>query len=154
MKQLSNVEISKMRQLADFLETVPAEDFDLSLWVSQEEMPPKLAFFGLIERDPGCGFAGCAIGWAAHSGLFPGLRLSRRKDDDKLTPQYGGATEWRAVAKLLGISERASEFLFSIDMYADDPEPADVCQRLRRYADIVEARLARKLDRPALRVVA
>lgn len=42
-------------KLADLLETVPARHFDMS---------------GFVDHKPGCGTAGCALGWAALSGKF------------------------------------------------------------------------------------
>lgn len=148
MKQLSNVEIGKMRQLANFLETVPPEDFDLEGWVQQTGQPVPM-FFGLIHRQPACGFAGCAMGWAAHTELFPGLRLTRDKKD----VCYAGFTGYDAVMALLGISENISYFLFSPSMYRDDAAPGHVARRLRRFVEIVERRMNRKQATP-LRIVA
>jgi len=59
MKMLSKVDIERIYKLAHFLETVSSQDFDLTIW-------------GTRVRD-GCGFAGCAIGWAAYAKLFSGL---------------------------------------------------------------------------------
>lgn len=149
MKQLNQVEIGRMRKLADFLETVPPEDFDLDGWVQQLPQGPKSIFFGLIHRHSGCGFAGCAMGWAAHSQIFSGLRLTRDGDDIA----YRGFTGYDAVYALFGIGENQGFFLFSDRRYADDAEPGHVARRLRIFADKVERRLART-QAPGLRVVA
>lgn len=148
MKQLSNVEIEKMRQLADFLETVPPEDFDLDGWV-QRSGDPSSVFFGLIKRRSACGFAGCAMGWAAYTEFFPGLRLTRDKKDIA----YAGFTGYDAIKALLGINENQGYFLFSPNMYCDEAQPGHVARRLRLFAERVERRLARK-NPIALRVVA
>lgn len=145
MQQLRAVEIGKMRQLADFLETVPPEDFDLGRW--RERAPIDAIRIGPITLRKGCGFAGCAMGWAAHSGIFPGLRLS-----PKGTLTYRGATEFEAVAKLLSLTPWTAYFLFHKDSYQQHADPAHVADRVRRFAAIVERTLNRTGAR--LRVVA
>lgn len=145
MKQLSKVEIGKMRQLADFLETVPPDRFVIERWEAQEELPAKTALFGLIELQPACGFAGCAMGWAAHSKLFPGLSLGYLPEFDFPSLFYKGATDFDAAAKLLGISERSAIFFFHPDRYKGYVDPDHVAQRLLRFADKVESRLKRAL---------
>lgn len=141
MKQLSKVEIGKMRQLADFLETVPVKDFDLSVWVQELEQPPTTYLFGLIQTDPGCGFAGCAMGWAAHSELFDGLHL------EGWLIKYKGYTDLEATMKVFGITKRAVDYLFTTWFYKTkfETEPGHVADRLNRFADIVEARLKRAM---------
>jgi hypothetical protein len=141
MKQLDRVEIEKIRQLADFLETVPPEDFDLDGWVQRQQREPSSILFGLIQRHPGCGFAGCAMGWAAHSGIFPGLRLTHDQEDIV----YGGFTGYDAVEALLGIEYSHASFFFSHTMYSVIAEPGHVARRLRRFADKIESRRAGKL---------
>lgn len=148
MKQLSQVEIGRMRQLADLLEAVPPSSFTLDDWEAQPETPAKTMLFGLIELEPACGFSGCAMGWAAHSGLFPGLSI----DDGVLV--YRGYSSFRAAAKVMGVTENVAHFLFDPSLYEDAcPEPGDVAERLRRFADKVERRLMRKSE-PTLRLVA
>lgn len=149
MKQLARVEIERMRQFADFLETVPPREFDLNEWEAREATAAKTMLFGLIKLEPACGFAGCAMGWAAHSNAFEGLILIEGE------PVYKGFGGYRAAQKLLGIKSNAAHFLFGPERYAvDDPEPGHVAARLRKFADKVESRLKRA--RPsslALRVV-
>lgn len=152
MKQLDRVEIEKMKQLADFLETVPPEDFDIDAWVTREPMPRQIEkrWFGLVEKEvePACGFAGCAMGWAAFSGLFDGLRVL----GDWEGIGYRGATDFRAAELLFGINNNNSLFLFSPD-FDDQPEPWDVAERLRRFVEKVESRKHRR-NRSKLRLVA
>lgn len=137
MRQLSNVEIGRLRALADLLDTVPAERFDLESWA--------------VQLNEGCEFAGCAVGWAAHSGIFPGLRFDTGIDCGAhascVVVDYkdrGGVwLGWEAVEALFGISRQASEFLFSLNFYDHPfgPTPMVVARRLRRFADKVEGRL-------------
>lgn len=168
MKQLSKVEIGKMRQLADFLETVQPSSFDLSSWVVSPYAPAKTYLWGLIQTQPECGFAGCAMGWAAHSKLFPGLYL-----DQGWIVTYKGQQDFDAVVKLFGITKRNADFIFTTDGYkayknGGGVTPGMVADRLNKFADKVESRLKRAvlkeerrrnlltspLDRGALRVVA
>ena len=156
MKQLDRVEIGKMRQLADFLETVPPNDFDLRVWEKRAARSRRVALFGLIERDPGCGFAGCAVGWAAYSGLFPGLTMSMNTKDYKVAarePVYRGQTNWAAVMRLLGLSKNFTHFLFSGDFYKTRATPGMVADRLRAAADRIES-LRTRGSVPKLRLVA
>jgi hypothetical protein len=151
MKQLSNVEIGRLRALADLLDDVPPNRFDLDGWA--------------VQLNEGCGFAGCAVGWAAHSGIFPGLRFNTGIDcgahascvdviyeEDEKDIWKG----WVAVEVLFGLTFRSAGFLFSLDHYPDflGPTPRVVARRLRRFADKVEGRLRlrkarRKLARAA-----
>jgi hypothetical protein len=145
MKQLHKVEIEKMRQLADFLETVPPEEFDLSVWQLRAEQPRKTLLFGLIETNPGCGFAGCAMGWAAHSTLFPGLRLTRIRGTARpyWEPSYRGHVNWAAVELLFGLTVRFSAYLFRRARYKGHASPGQVADRLRAAAERIERWKAR-----------
>ena len=146
---LQKVEIEKMRKLAEFLETVPPEDFDLSEWVEREQRDPKSILFGLVILRRACGFAGCAMGWAAHSGIFPGLRLT--SDGESIT--YAGLVGFEAVERLFGIGKNQSCFLFHSFRYEGHADPGHVAKRLRRFAEIVERRIKRK-NKPSMSVVA
>jgi len=136
MDQLLRVDTRKMRDLADFLETVPPEDFSLADWQSQT--PRREISIGPIVLRTGCGFAGCAMGWAAYSGKFEGLRISRE------TIRYRGLSGMRAAAKFLNVTETVAEFFFDESWYGGVAEPADVATRLRRFAEKVEARVGHR----------
>lgn len=144
MKMLAAVELQKMRDLSDFLETVPPEDFNLAHWRERSAVAP--ISLGPITLRRGCGFAGCAMGWAAEAGLFPRLRISKGGDIC-----YRGATGFEAAAKLLGVTPNQSWYFFSEHAYAWHADPADVADRMRRFVEIVERRLARS-ERPMLRL--
>ncbi len=148
MKQLHKVEIGKMRQLADFLETVPPEDFDLAKW--RLRSPVSAIRLGPITLRQGCGFAGCALGWAAHMEVFPGLTLGAKDN----TVYYRGYSEFRAAATLFEVNTETAVFLFHENSYWPGyVEPGDVAERLRRFAEIVERRIARHTV-PRLQLVA
>ena len=142
MRQLSNVEIGRLRALAVLLDTVPAERFGLESWASRT-----------VGSE--CGFAGCAVGWAAHSGIFPGLRFDTEIKFGAV-PSYADMAYkdrrwvwigWEAVVALFGINQHVAEFLFHLDFYYKHPlgpTPRVVARRLRRFADKVEGRLKPK----------
>ncbi len=156
MKQLQNVKVARMRQLANYLETVTPDQFDLSRWESEAYVPARTLLWGLIEIQPACGFVGCAMGWAAHSKLFPGLAITANG-----VLYYKGSSAFHAAAKVFNISIRSAEFLFTPEMYKDGDftEPGVVADRLNRYADKVESRRNRdrftpKPTKPKLELVA
>lgn len=70
-------------KLADLLETVPAKQFDMSLWASFDPDSQP-------EAGHSCGTVGCAMGWAAVSGQFQdqGLSYGLQFDDSE------GQTRW------------------------------------------------------------
>lgn len=146
MKQLAGVEIEKMKQLADFLETVPPADFDLSEW--QVQSPISQIALGPIIFRHGCGFSGCAMGWAAYSEIFPDLYIDRNQE-----LCYRGASNMDAAAKLLGVTHAAACYFFADWEYDTQPSPDDVAKRLRRFAEKVESRLQPR-KKPALHLVA
>lgn len=162
MKQINAIEVDKMLQLADFLETVPVEGFNLFQWTAREERPRTTSFFGLIERDPGCGYAGCAMGWAAHSGLFEGLKLVTVPSEIRRAHggipvhniTYKGYLDMDAAAKLFGITARTAYFFFHPQRYEtkNGTVPGQVSERLRAFVDKVDAIKART-NRPGLRLV-
>lgn len=143
MKMLEQVRLDHVRELAAFLEAVPPEDFDVSAsW--QTIAPVDAIRLGPITFRKPRGFAGCAMGWAAYSGKFSGLRLSR--DGDLI---YRGYSDFRAAEVFLGVTESMVDFLFDHANYAlDHVDPGDVAARLQRFAGIVEARLSRRRSTP------
>lgn len=149
MTMLAKVDLEKCERLAAFLETVPPGDFDLTYWRSVE--PVSAIKLGPIVLRHGCGFAGCAIGWAAYSGIFPGLRLEK-KGKTGARPVYAGFTEFRAAAALLGVNESQAVYFFDPDSYSDKAEPGDVADRIRVFVTKVRRRLMRR--NPVLRAVA
>lgn len=150
MAKIFDVEVVRLRALADLLGRVPEKDFDLSSWVGQEPKEAVTKFFGLVEVQPACGFAGCAVGWAVHTKLFPGLVFAPSLSDPEIMvpamyDRTGNmvARGWAAVEKLFGISSSMAEYLFMSDHYKVHATPEMVASRLRRLAAKVEAIRAR-----------
>ena len=152
MKQLHLVDTAKLDKLADFLETVPEEAFHFETWQTQAYKPSLK--IGPITLREGCGFAGCAIGWAAHSKLFKGLELFVADifTPSWIIPCYNGMQGFEAVADLFGIDYDRACFLFDPDHYPyredeyGDQEYAtadEVKTRIRRFAAKVRGRVSR-----------
>lgn len=123
----------RLLKLADFLETVPAEAFDIVEWQSQPASKPE------GERPGQCGFAGCAVGWAAHGKLFRSFKINKAgklrygPDDDALR-------SWVAVDTVFGFTPSSIWFgspeathLFAAQSYPDDPTPKQVAKRIRAF---------------------
>jgi hypothetical protein len=174
MSMFDHVETGRLTQLADFLESVPPADFNIHEWTERAYEAPspaeKFLFFTITPASPGCGFAGCAMGWAAHARLFPGLTLQRG------TPTFKGAMGYPAADKLFGLAPgtrrkmklfvdrrgtiattNTAFYLFGADQaYKHNPQPADVADRIRRFVAKVESRKARnaaRVERPTLHLV-
>lgn len=92
-------------QLADHLDTVDPDTFDMEIWRRDE--PPK-----------SCGFAGCAIGHAIGLPGFEDLKLARA-DIYALDyyPVYGSYTNVNAVGSFFGISPYDAARLFDPYFY-------------------------------------
>src|SRR4051812_40189361 len=142
MKQIANIEIIRLKALADLLDTVEDHEFTLEHWVQDHPRDRKTTLFGLIETDPGCGFAGCAMGWAAHQGIFPDFQVRRYGQHDVY---YGNLRDWDAVNAVLGFPKKShmSLYLFGRLSYKTYASPALVAYRVRRFVAKIEAIRAR-----------
>ena len=106
-----------LKTLADHLDKVPDENFDMGVWQCRHE----------------CGFAGCAIGHAQGLPGFEGLKFELT-GPGLFTPVYDGLQSWKAVARLFGpIRYSSVVYLFSASSYPDDVTPAIVAARIRRF---------------------
>ncbi len=118
----------RLLKLADFLETVPRRAFDLSLWVSRRASKPE------GKRPGDCGFAGCAIGWAAHTKMFRGLHL------ENSYLKYYDFDGFEAVDNLFGFkrqlfsSSAEGQYLFDTRTYPRGAvTPKQVAKRIRQF---------------------
>lgn len=100
----------RLLKLADFLETIPKHVFTIHAWEARAAYKPEGKKLGE------CGFAGCALGWAAHVKLFRGLDMMggephyRTKGED-----YWG---FHAAEELFEICEYEARHLFNGDYYS------------------------------------
>jgi hypothetical protein len=150
MKQLQRVDIAKLKTLAKFLETVPVDQFDLGDWELSPYKPAKK--FGPFTIQKECGFAGCAMGWAAHAKLFDGFRFDRFDDiDEDPDVQYGDLYfGWDAVASLFNLKERQCFFLFAEPSYDDRPPSREVANRIHKFVKKIESRIIRYKSKQAI----
>lgn len=116
----------RLLKLAAFLETVPAKAFSINSWQARKATKRE-------GKRPGtCGFAGCAVGWAAHAKLIPGLTL--RGDFCGVWPDYEGLRGFMAVQKAFDISRFQAELLFIATSYPGrDPTPQEVANAIRNF---------------------
>jgi len=144
MKQIAAIKLERFVALANLLDAVPAKDFSLRKWVQRMPRVQRTMLFGLMEIQPACGFVGCAMGWAAHEKIIPGLELY----DNNLIYEENGQRaliSWEAVMAAMGIvgNTKFAEYLFYSTSYKTDPPPARVAKRLRRFIRKIEAIRAR-----------
>lgn len=115
----------RLLKLADFLETVPEQAFTLDAWEARAASKPE------GDKQGECGFAGCAMGWAAHAKLFPGLILENGSPvyrvNDYVRLGFG------AAEVVFDIPFSSAVWLFYRQHYTVDPTPADVAQRIRTF---------------------
>lgn len=151
MRQVDAVKLDNIYRMADMLDEVKPWEFDLSRWVSQTPRAAK-KFLGLLTTDPGCGFAGCAMGWAAHQRIFSGLSLTFSNVYPHGAVTYiqnncSTANGFTAAANIFSISYRSAEYFFHPQSYSVysvmEVSPAMVAARLRRFAAKIETIRAR-----------
>lgn len=119
------INAERLLKLADYLETVPRDHFNMSKWSE--------------DKPSGCGFSGCAIGWAAHGKLFPGLSLVRVRKPvtQNFHPRYvkrgrvRGTTGFRGVGVCFSISAWQASRLFTEDRISKTPK--QVAKRIRQF---------------------
>ena len=115
---MAKINAKRLLKLADYLETVPRERFDMGDW--DTTYPDERKF---------CGFSGCAIGWAIEGNLFEGLAFD--ENDEIRQPKYKGLFGFPAVAKVFDMpGDVAREELFGAHIESD---PHQVAARIRKF---------------------
>jgi hypothetical protein len=104
----------RLLKMADFVETIPRKDFAMEI-------------FG---ETTACGTVGCALGWAAHTKLFRGLRQTT---ETYLKPAYRGRCGFDAAEVLFDISRHQVEGLFR--WHTTNETPKQVARNIRRFVE-------------------
>lgn len=147
--------------LADKLETVPRDHFDLRDWWLEDgrgrdrtEVINLYTERGDLTGRTVCGYAGCAMGHAAQMPEFQRRGLSLDELDDHrgvrsmnicyLTPGNKLRRGFSAVESLFNIDFDQALHLFHADSYPADEitDPAAVARRIREF--VANVRQARK----------
>lgn len=120
--------------LADFLDTVPPEKFDLKDWYISGDVD--------FEHGPSpynCGTTACAIGWATAIPEFQAAGFAIYLDNplfiDHGLLNEAQFTGWDAVERFFGLTYTEAQVLFSASYYnlADIRDPVAVAERLREF---------------------
>jgi len=114
----------RLLKLAQFLKTVNPNNFDMRRWI----------------KDPNCGTACCAMGWAGSIPEFrlDGLMSGWFKGDDELFyrspegPIYDG---WEVPDKFFEISGEESRYLFDENRYSMGVSPNTVASRIESFVN-------------------
>jgi hypothetical protein len=116
--------------LANFLDTVPLNKFNLDSWRDGRVEDWYEGFTGVTDQDladVSCGTTGCAIG---HACAIPEFIEKGLVWGD--CPVYEGYTAWDAVCEFFEISPLMARTLFSEDLYSHGSRgPKDVAERIR-----------------------
>ena len=113
----------RLKTLAAFLLTVPEEKFDLSVWVKLTRDTPS----------PECGFAGCAVGWAAQIPEFKALGFGLGGILESC-PEFEGRHSWQAVEDFFGLRFNDCANLFTSVAYNEyHATPKEVSERITQY---------------------
>lgn len=103
---------NKLNQLADFLETIKADRFNMNFWAS-----------GQLNE---CGTIGCAVGWATQ--IFPELKLveTHGVGETYLIVCFNGLLGFDALTEFFRITYAQSSYIFDPDYYPSRLVPKDL----------------------------
>ena len=121
----------RLLRLAEFLDSLPPEKFDLAYWGDQSSP---------------CGTVACACGWACLLPEFQaeGLKVNIYTEDEKryatgtFAPVYGSNRGVEAMMEFFDISSDDFDDLFLDDSYPEydrggKTPPSDVAERIRHF---------------------
>jgi hypothetical protein len=125
-------------KLADFLERIPPDRFYMEEW---ETDSAERNFDGTFD----CGFAGCALGWAAHANLIYGLHMEDssvhfHKWSDVWPEEFSIYEGFAAAMEAFEIDSTLARHLFDPRQYPQSYskggksiriKPSDVAERIR-----------------------
>src|SRR5271166_2850595 len=126
----------RLLTLANYLETVPPEKFDLAIWVE-------------YDKETKCMTAACAVGHACSIPEFisAGLHMEDGyKDVDTCPiPVFGQDAAWNAVYRFFDLTLRDALYLFDECSYMENNErfieaitPQDVADRIYAFIGDVD----------------
>ncbi len=133
--------IERLTRLANFLETVPREHFDLSWWSAEASTGHR------------CGTFACAGGWACAIPEFreAGLRAGRSSihpgPGGTGVPLFEGFEGYHALRKFFGLTELQEDWIFNPDFYPwrKHGDPMAVVKRIRSMVKRAEKRVKRRV---------
>jgi hypothetical protein len=104
----------RLLKLADFLDTVPAEQFDLSSWK--------------------CSTTACAVGWACTIPEFQDEGLRSANMAHAGLPLFDNKSGWDAVNAFFAVTDEQADHLFYDLNYPNRHRttPAEVANRIRK----------------------
>lgn len=133
---LSETTRTRLQTLLDFLRTVEPDRLRMAQWTNQL----------YLNKEPSCGFAACAIGWAGQIPEFNALGFTCSP-----APRFSNETtleiDWAAVETFFELSGKAAEYLFGMWTYnydadgqvelgeSEEPGHENVLKRIRHFLD-------------------
>lgn len=118
-----------LTKLANFLDKVPEDRFNIHEWIVEQAESDFNEKFD-------CGFAGCAIGWAVHAKVVPGLEWCNGEPSYRY--EFGWVVGWSAVRLAFDIDDLIASKLFTGTTYEGICTPADVAKRIRQFVETGE----------------
>ena len=113
----------RLAKLADFLETVPEDKFNMNVWANLFNYRSKLG---------DCGTAGCALGWATK--IFPELELRWDGGSPYILLSSTSAGGLQAANTFFEIDISVSKDIFMAESYHSFPiTPQQVAAKIRSY---------------------
>ena len=111
----------RLLKLADYLETVPRENFDMGFWAKREF------------RGQECATTACAGGWATN--VWPRHLQIVRAGDRQASVLHvaSGRMNYGAVAEFFGLEYGEARALFAPGWFDFEETPAQVARRLRAF---------------------
>jgi hypothetical protein len=108
----------RLLKLADFLDTLDENRFNLRGWVSEDFEPNK------------CGTVACACGWAGV--IFADEGFTLNNSEGVYEPHYLGMVGWDAVQCFFGIDFLHAVEMFDVSSYIlSANRPKNVANRIR-----------------------
>jgi len=139
----------RLLKLAEHLDTIPVEAFNIHHWVSLNEKDTvwapevkKLEQYDSISEgvlaNVECGFAACAVGHASSIKEFQqeGFRMLHDEEFGPIYPSYRGRHSFAAVNLFFGLDDEEAQMLFQSTGYGTrNVTPYDVAKQIRTFVN-------------------